>query len=57
MSISNCGVTVKNVEESSLIMEVKEKQDSDLILLELNGAVHNQRVEVFSQGRDGVLHY
>ena len=31
-------------------MEVKEKQDSDPILLELKGAVHNQRVEVFSQG-------
>ena len=38
-------------------MEVKEKQDSDPILLELKGAVHNQRVEVFSQGGDGVLRY
>ena len=38
-------------------MEVKEKQDSDPILLELKGAVHNQRVEVFSQGGDGVLCY
>ena len=27
------------------------------ILLELKGAVHNQRVEVFSQWGDGVLHY
>ena len=38
-------------------MDVKEKQDNDLILLELKGAVHHQRVEVFSQGGDGVLRY
>ena len=38
-------------------MEVKKKQESDLILLELKGAVNNQRVEVFSQGGDGVLRY
>ena len=36
---------------------VKEKQDSDPILLELNGALHNQSVEVFSQRGDGVLCY
>ena len=38
-------------------MEVKEKQESDPILLDLKGAVNNQRVEVFSQGGDGVLLY
>ena len=38
-------------------MEVKKKQDSDPILLEHKGAVHYQRVEVFSQGGDGVLRY
>ena len=38
-------------------MEVKEKQDSDPIFLELKGAFHNQRVEVFSQRVDGVLCY
>ena len=38
-------------------MEVKEKKDNDPILLELKGAVRNQRVEVFSQGGDGVLLY
>ena len=38
-------------------MEVKEKQDSDPILLEHKNTVHNQRVEVFSQGGDGVLRY
>ena len=43
--------------KSSSVVEVKEKKDSDPILLELKGEVNNQRVEVFSQGRDGVLHY
>ena len=38
-------------------MEVKENRDTDLILHELNGTVHNKRVEVFSQGGDGVLRY
>ena len=57
MSISDSGVTVQNGAESSLVVEVKEKQDSDSILLELKGAVNNQRVEVFSQGGYGVLRY
>uniref|UniRef100_M1C3Z8 Gag-pol polyprotein n=1 Tax=Solanum tuberosum TaxID=4113 RepID=M1C3Z8_SOLTU len=57
MSISDGGVTVQNGAESSLVVEVKEKQDSDPILLELKSAIHNQRVEVFSQGGDGVLRY
>ena len=38
-------------------MEVKEKKESDPILLGLKSAVTNQRVEVFTQGRDGVLCY
>ncbi|WMV37595.1 hypothetical protein MTR67_030980 [Solanum verrucosum] len=45
MSISGGCVTVKNGAESSLVVVVKEMQDSDPILLELKGAVHNQRVE------------
>ncbi|KAH0757840.1 hypothetical protein KY290_021333 [Solanum tuberosum] len=57
MSISDGGVMVQNGAESSLVVEVKEKQDSDLILLELKGVVHQQRVEVFSQGGDGVFRY
>ena len=32
----------------SLVVEVKEKQDIDPIFLKLKGAVHNQRMEVFS---------
>ena len=50
MSISDNGVTVQNGAESSLVVEVKKKQDSDPILLQLKGVVNNQRVEVFSQG-------
>ena len=42
MSISDSGVTVQNGEESSLVVEVKENQESDSILLELKGAVNNQ---------------
>ena len=41
--------------ESSLVAEVKEKHDSDLVLLHLKGVVHQQRVEVFSKGDYGVL--
>ena len=55
MSTSDSGVTVQNGVEFSLIVEVKEKQDNDPILLELKGAVHNQREEVFSQRGNGVL--
>ena len=48
MSIEDNGVKVQNGVKSSLVVEVKVKQDNDPILLELKGAVHNQRVEVFS---------
>ena len=57
MSISDNGVIFQNLEESSLVVEVKEKQESDLIFLELKGGFNNQRGEVFSQGGDGVLRY
>ena len=57
MSISDSGVTVQNETESSLVVEVKEKKDSDPILLELKGAIHNQRVDAFSPGGDCVLCY
>ncbi|WMV32714.1 hypothetical protein MTR67_026099 [Solanum verrucosum] len=40
MSISDGGVMVHNRAASSLVGEVMEKQDSDLILLELKGAIH-----------------
>ena len=50
MIISESGVKLQNGKESSLIVMVKEKQESDLIILELKGALNNQRVEVFSKG-------
>ena len=50
MSISNNGVTVQNGAESSLIVEFKKKQDSDPIVLELKGAVHNQRWRFSQKG-------
>ena len=40
-----------------MVVEVKEKEESDPILLELKGEVNNQSVEVFSQGGDGVFRY
>ena len=57
ISIPENGVTAQSGAESSFMVEVKEKQDSDPILLELKGAVNNQREEVFSQWGDGVLRY
>lgn len=36
---------------------VKENQDSNSIFLQLKIAIHQHRVDVFNQGRDGVLHY
>lgn len=50
MSISYGSVTFHYGSKSSLVVMVKEKQDSDLILLQLKGAVHQQGVEVFSRG-------
>ena len=57
MSISDSGVTVQYGKESPLVVEVQEKEDSDPILLEINGAIHNKIEKVFSQGEDGVLLY
>ena len=55
MSISDSGVIVQNGAEPSLVVEVKEKQESDPIFLKLKAAVNNQRVEVFSKGGVGLL--
>ena len=48
VSISVSDVTVDNEAKSSLVVDVQEKLNSDSILLELKGAVHNQTVQVFS---------
>ena len=41
ISIPENGVTAQSGAESSFVVEVKEKHDSDPILLELKGVVHN----------------
>jgi len=51
------GIAVTSKAESSLMSEVKEKQDQDPILLELKANVQKQRVLTFEQGGDGVLRY
>ena len=48
---------MKNGAESSLVSEVKEKQDREPILLDLKASVHNQLVLAFERERDGVLKY
>ena len=51
MSISDNGVIFKNGAESSLVVEVKEKQESDSIFLELKGCSQQSRLGG-SSGRD-----
>ena len=57
MTISDSGVVVQNGAISSLVEEIKEKQNTNHILLELKNAVHYHRLEVFSQRGDDVLRY
>ena len=49
------GVCVHSSSESSLVSEVKKKQDRDPSLVKLKESVQNQKVKVFSKGGDGVL--
>lgn len=51
------GLIVQNGLESSLVVEVKEKQGDDPTLHQIKGVVHKHKVQVFSQRGDGVLHY
>lgn len=51
------GVVVQNGSESSLIIEPKEKQDQDSVLLQLKEDVHKQKIMVSAKGGDGVLSY
>ena len=46
---------MKNGAESSLVLEVKEKQEQTPILPHLNASVKNERVLTFEKGGDGVL--
>jgi hypothetical protein len=48
-------IGVQSISESSLVSEVKEKQYLDASLVRLKESVKDQKVEVFSQGGDGVL--
>ena len=48
-------IGVQSSSESFLILEVKEKQYLDASLVRLKESVKDQKVEVFSQGGDGVL--
>ena len=48
---------VNNGSESSLVSEVKEKQDQDSISIDLKANAHNQRVLDFKQGGNDVLKY
>ena len=51
------GIVVTNWAESSFMLEVKEKQDQDSILLYLKASFHIQRVLDFEQRGDDVLKY
>lgn len=44
-------ILVQNASESSLITKVKEKKDSDLILLTLKEVVQSQKVKVLPRGK------
>lgn len=48
---------VQNNLESSLVVEVKEKQHRDPILFKLNEVVWHQKVEFFYKGGDGILYF
>ncbi|WMV46708.1 hypothetical protein MTR67_040093 [Solanum verrucosum] len=57
MDFTEGGVVVMNGAKTSLVSKVKEKQDQDLILLELKATVHKQKVMAFEQEGDSVLRY
>ena len=46
-----------NEVESSLVFEVKRKQDQNPVLLELKANVHKHKVMDFEQKGDGILMY
>ena len=49
MDSTKSGILMINGAESSLLSEVKEKQDQDPILFDLKSNVHKQRVLAFKQ--------
>lgn len=50
-------ILLKNGSKSSLVAKDKENQVRNTILLRLKAAVQSQKVNVFSQGEDGILRY
>lgn len=50
-------VLLMNWVESSLVSEVKEKQDQDIVFLELKENVHKEKLMAFDQEADGILRY
>lgn len=57
MNISDCGVIVQNISKSELVAELKMKQGTDTILYHFKGAIHQKKVDIFSQNEKEVLHY
>ncbi|XP_070036864.1 uncharacterized protein [Nicotiana tomentosiformis] len=52
------GVIVQNRAESSLVVEVKEKQYNDPLLAQLNEGIHKHKTMAFTLGMDdGTLRY
>lgn len=51
------GIIIQNEDDSSLIVEVKQKYDQDPIQLQLKEYVHRQKVMVFVNKGDGVSIY
>lgn len=43
--------------KSSLVVDVKDKQHLDPILMELKDSILGKYIEAFSQGEDGLLRY
>ena len=57
MDVTERGIMVINGAELSLVPEVKERQEQELIFLYLKANFHKQRVMTFEQGEDGLLKY
>ena len=51
------GVMMQPNAKSSLVVDVKDKQHLDPILMELKDSILGKYIEAFSQGEDGLLRY
>ena len=57
MDFTKGGIVATNGAESSVVSEVKEKQDQDPIFHDLKVNNHKQNALAFEQGRDCMLKY